>query len=144
MATTLSSSLPRWRRWHTIPPPPPCLGGKGDVGQHDLAPDLYAGRGPITTFLSWRWSWLRVIMEDPGQRDPILAETKTYQPRGPTWQWVEARARTRWVRLEWGPHMTVYQGECGHGVARNIALVSRGWQIGPTWPWPEECTGVCP
>jgi hypothetical protein len=66
--------------------PPRRLGGQGDVGRHDPAPDLYAGQGAVTTFLSWRRSWLRAIMEDPGQRDSILAERKTYQPRGPTWQ----------------------------------------------------------
>jgi hypothetical protein len=62
------------------------LGGQGDVGRHDPAPNLYAGRGGVTTFLSWRRSWLHAIMEDPGQRDPILVEKKTCQPRGPTWR----------------------------------------------------------
>ena len=69
----------------TQSPPPPRLGGQGDVGRHDPTPDLYTGRGAVTTFLSWQRSWLRVIMEDPSQRDPILAETKNCQLRGATW-----------------------------------------------------------
>jgi hypothetical protein len=51
-----------------------------------------------------------LVARDLGQRGPILAEKKTRQ-RG-------------------GPHGSVP----GRMRARSIALVSRGWQIGPTWP----------